>query len=142
MIVDVHLRPNVSRPDCPRRGARLAMIKVGPESSRCRSWSALAASFLLALATSVAADRHPPLSPAESLSRFQLEVGLRIELVVAEPLVINPVAFAFDGPRRLFVVEGRGYPDAIEGGSKTTEGRIALLEDPDGDGRFDRRKEF
>src|SRR5215207_9695310 len=90
----------------------------------------------------IAAERHPAVSPTEALQRFQLEPGLRIEVVAAEPLVINPVAFVFDGPGRLFVAEGRGYPDALEGGSKTTEGRIALLEDPDGDGRFDRRTEF
>src|SRR5688572_11033950 len=103
---------------------------------------ALAITSMLALTAAFAADRHPALSPEESLKSFQLEPGLRIELVAAEPLVVNPVAFVFDGPRRLFVAEGRGYPDAIEGGSKTTAGRIALLEDPDGDGRFDRRSEF
>jgi putative membrane-bound dehydrogenase-like protein len=97
---------------------------------------------LLACASAAGADRHPALSPADALKNFRIEPGLRIELVVAEPLVINPVAFVFDGPRRLFVAEGRGYPDALEGGSKTTEGRVALLEDPDGDGRFDRRTEF
>src|SRR5688500_10602982 len=59
-----------------------------------------------------AADRHPALSPAEAVKNFQIEPGLRIELVAAEPLVVNPVAFVFDGPRRLFVAEGRGYPDA------------------------------
>ncbi len=88
-----------------------------------------------------AADRHPALSPAEALTRFQIEPGLRIELVAAEPLVVSPVAFAFENPRKLYVVEGRGYPDPVEG-DRTTAGRIALLEDTDGDGRFDKRTEF
>jgi putative membrane-bound dehydrogenase-like protein len=87
-------------------------------------------------------ERHPARSPAEALRTFQLESGLRIELVAAEPLVVNPVAFVFDGPHRLFVAEGRGYPDPIEGGAHTTAGRIALLEDRDGDGRFERRTDF
>ena len=91
---------------------------------------------------SLGADRHPPLSPAEALQRFQVEPGLRIELVAAEPLVIDPVAFAFDARGRMYVVEGRGYPDPVEGGGQTTLGRIARLEDSDGDGRYDRRKEF
>ena len=107
----------------------------------------LAAALLVArcatqLATAASTERHPAQSPEEALKTFQLEPGLRIELVAAEPLVVNPVAFVFDGPRRLFVAEGRGYPDPVEGGGHTTEGRIALLEDVDGDGRFERRSEF
>ena len=77
----------------------------------------------------------------EALESFQLEPGLRIELIVAEPLVIDPVALAFDEDRRMYVVEDRGYPDPVEG-EATTEGRIALLEDTDGDGRYDHRTEF
>ena len=100
------------------------------------------AGFLLGAGLMWGADRHPALAPDEALKRFQVESGLRVELVAAEPLVVAPVAFAFDGPNRLFVAEGRGYPDGLEGGTRTTEGRIALLEDPDGDGRFDRRTEF
>ncbi|MBP7142332.1 MAG: c-type cytochrome [Opitutaceae bacterium] len=84
----------------------------------------------------------PFLTPEEALSSFQLEAGLRIELVAAEPLVVDPVAFAFDGPGRLYVVENRGYPDPMEGKPITHEGRVALIEDRDGDGKFDRRTEF
>lgn len=102
----------------------------------------LLAAFGFASCDALAADRHPALSPTDALKSFRIEPGLRIELVAAEPLIINPVAFVFDGPGRLFVAEGRGYPDALEGGSTTTEGRVALLEDPDGDGRYDRRTEF
>ncbi len=101
---------------------------------------------LVALGSGVAgaaeSTRHPARSPEEALRTFQLEPGLRIELVAAEPLVVDPVAFVFDGPRRLFVAENRGYPDPVEGGVRTTLGRIALLEDADGDGRFERRQEF
>jgi len=102
----------------------------------------LVAACVTHLSLAAAAERHPALSPEEALRSFQLESGLRIELVAAEPLVINPVAFVFDGPRRLFVAEGRGYPDPVEGGGNTTLGRVALLEDVDGDGRFERRTEF
>ena len=106
-------------------------------------FAGLLVAFLPAhLAQAATAERHPARSPEEALKLFQLEAGLRIELVAAEPLVINPVAFVFDGPRRLFVAEGRGYPDPVEGGGHTTAGRIALLEDLDGDGRFERRREF
>lgn len=78
----------------------------------------------------------------KAMSSFRLEEGLRIELVVSEPLVIDPVAFAFDENKRMYVVEDRGYPDPAEGGSPTRLGRIALLEDRDGDGKYDHRSEF
>jgi putative membrane-bound dehydrogenase-like protein len=90
----------------------------------------------------LAAERRDPLPPPEALASFRLEPGLRIELVAAEPLVVDPVAFAFDEDRRLYVVENRGYPDPLAGGKPTTEGRIALLEDVDRDGRYERRTEF
>lgn len=78
----------------------------------------------------------------QALDSFQLEEGLRIELVAAEPLVIDPVAFAFDENLFLYVIEDRGYPDPAEGGAPTRLGRVARLEDTDGDGRYDRRTEF
>src|SRR6059036_318361 len=93
------------------------------------------------LACSLLAETSGPLSPAESLAAFQLEPGLRIELVAAEPLVVDPVAMAFDEKGRLFVVENRGYPTG-PGGDKPPAGVIALLEDTDGDGRFDKRTVF
>src|SRR5690554_5156647 len=78
----------------------------------------------------------------EAMASFQLEPGLRIELVAAEPLVIDPVAFAFDEDRVMYVVENRGYPDPANGGTPTRLGRIARLEDTNGDGRYDQRTEF
>ncbi|MBI5691602.1 MAG: c-type cytochrome [Verrucomicrobia bacterium] len=99
-------------------------------------------------AIAAAPGRQPALSPDEALQAFRLEPGLRIEIVAAEPLVVDPVAFAFDEERRLFVVENRGYPGAVKADQTkadapaTAEGRIALLEDRDGDGRYERRTEF
>jgi len=78
----------------------------------------------------------------QSMASLRLEPGLRIELVAAEPLTVDPVAFAFDEDKALYVVENRGYPDPAEGGTPTRLGRIARLEDRDGDGRFDHRSEF
>jgi putative membrane-bound dehydrogenase-like protein len=95
-----------------------------------------------ALAALPPRENIPPLEPAAALAAFRTEEGVRIELVAAEPLVVDPVAFVFDAKGRLFVAEGRGYPDAIGGKGRTTLGRIALLEDTDGDGRYDRRTEF
>ncbi|HLU94241.1 MAG TPA: PVC-type heme-binding CxxCH protein [Membranihabitans sp.] len=77
------------------------------------------------------------------LEGIEVEAGLKLELVAAEPLVIDPVAYAFDETGKMYVVENRGYPDPAEGGSPAVrEGRIVLLEDTDGDGEYDQRHEF
>jgi putative membrane-bound dehydrogenase-like protein len=85
-----------------------------------------------------------PLSPEEALASFELEPGYRIELAAAEPLIKSPVAMAFDERGRLYVVENRGYPGPLEGAADDSpaEGAVALLEDTDHDGRFDKRTEF
>ena len=84
-----------------------------------------------------AAPLIPPTPADRALAGMRLEPGLQIELVAAEPLVVDPVAFVFDERGRLYVAEGRGYPDALGGHGRTTEGRIARLEDTDGDGVAD-----
>ena len=76
------------------------------------------------------------------MASFQLEPGLRIELIAADPLVGDPAAFAFDENGVMYVAENRGYPDPAEGGTPTKSGIIARLEDRDGDGRFDHRTEL
>jgi mono/diheme cytochrome c family protein/glucose/arabinose dehydrogenase len=85
----------------------------------------------------------PVLTPEEQLATFALPPGFRIELVAAEPLVVDPVALAFDQDGRLWVCEMRGYmPDADGQGEHAEVGVIAVLEDTDGDGRMDARTEF
>jgi putative membrane-bound dehydrogenase-like protein len=82
-----------------------------------------------------------PLTPEKAPLSFQMEPGLRLELVAAEPLVASPVAMVFDERGRMYVAENRGYPTGPAAGEPPV-GRIALLEDTDGDGRMDRRAEF
>ena len=96
------------------------------------------------VATRVSArDAGGPLTPEQALASFELEPGYRIELVAAEPLIRDPVAIAFDERGRMYVAESRGYPGPLEGAPQTAaEGVIALLEDTDRDGRFDKRTDF
>jgi putative membrane-bound dehydrogenase-like protein len=82
-----------------------------------------------------------PLTPQQALEAFQLEPGLKIELVAAEPTVESPVAMAFDEQGRLYVAENRGYPTGPPAGEPPA-GRIARLEDADGDGYFEKRTDF
>src|SRR5437867_5188718 len=81
--------------------------------------------------------RGPPYPPAQALETFRLAEGFRMELVASEPDVREPVAIAFDPDGRLFVVEMPDYPMEQE-----ARGRIRLLEDTDGDGRFERSTVF
>src|SRR5688572_609040 len=77
--------------------------------------------------------RVPPTEATNAVKTFRIKPGLRLELVAAEPLVVSPVAMAFDENGRLFVVEMRDYSER----RPERLGRIRLLEDTDGDGRFD-----
>ena len=82
--------------------------------------------------------RIEPLSPQSALNAFQVASGFRIEQVAAEPLVVDPVAMAFDERGRLFVVEMRGYSE----NELDQLSRVRLLEDSDADGRFDKSSIF
>ncbi|HUS36040.1 MAG TPA: PVC-type heme-binding CxxCH protein [Verrucomicrobiae bacterium] len=81
--------------------------------------------------------RFAPVAARDALDTFQMRDGFRLELVAAEPLVIDPIAFAFDEDGRLFVVEMNDYPDR-----KQHRGRISRLVDTDADGRFDKATVF
>src|SRR5262245_17069524 len=78
-----------------------------------------------------------PLSPAEERATFAVPPGFTVELVAAEPHVVDPVAMAFDERGRLFVCEMRGYPNEGRGTGFITSGRVRLLEDRDGDGFYE-----
>lgn len=78
---------------------------------------------------------HSPLTPDQALAEFKTMPGLKVELVAAEPEVQSPVAACFDERGRLFVVEMLDYP--IYDKSKPPQGRIKMLEDKDGDGRYE-----
>jgi putative membrane-bound dehydrogenase-like protein len=84
-----------------------------------------------------ALPRLPPTAAADAAGTFRIADGFRIELVASEPHVSSPVDMAFDEEGRLWVVEMIDYPfDEREG--VPPEGRIRVLEDDDGDGRFER----
>ena len=98
---------------------------------------------LLSLAVLAKFSLGKPLSPDDARASFSLESeDLRVELVAAEPEVVDPVALCFDAEGRLYVVESRGYPHPGKGMPEAKLGRIARLEDADGDGRFEKRTEF
>jgi putative membrane-bound dehydrogenase-like protein len=79
-----------------------------------------------------------PLSPEESAKKWHVRDGYRIELVAAEPVVLDPVAFDWDEQGRLWVIEMADYPLGMDGNGKAG-GRVVRLEDTDRDGRYDKR---
>lgn len=82
--------------------------------------------------------RIPLKSPEEAASTFDVRPGFRLELVATEPLVMDPVAIAIDENSRAFVAEMRDYSE------RRSEhlGRIKLLRDSDGDGKYDHADVF
>ena len=85
----------------------------------------------------------PILTPEQEAATFTLAPGFRIELVAADPLVGDPIAMQFGPDGRLWVIEMHGFMlDADAKGEREPVGSIAVLEDTDRDGRYDRRTVF
>lgn len=82
--------------------------------------------------------RTPSTPPAQAVGTLQLAPGIAATLVAAEPLVASPVAVCWDEAGRMFVVEMRGYSEH----AAEKLGRIRVLTDDDGDGRYDRAEVY
>src|SRR5687768_13483256 len=122
-----------------------------PSWSRCMSQTTLPNAallwFLVLRPWSFAAEIASPLAPADAQKLFQLaDAALRIELAAAEPDVIDPVAIRFDEDGRMWVVEMRDYPLGPPPSTDHSGGeplsQIRVLEDRDGDGRFESATTF
>lgn len=106
-------------------------------------YSIIAFAFSWSLFWLSAAEISKPLSPAEAQSAFVLaDSSLRIELVAAEPQVVDPVAIRFDEDGRMWVAELIDYPLGNPSGGGDALSRIQVLEDKDADGRFESATTF
>ena len=104
-----------------------------------------------------------PLPPAKALSSFQIAEDLRLEQVLAEPLIGQPLFINWDERGRLWVLNYKQYPNPA--GLKMVSrdkylravydkvplppphgvrgrDKITIHEDTDGDGLFDKHKTF
>ena len=87
-------------------------------------------------------DASPaPLSPEEALKSFKVYLDFKIELAAAEPVVTDPVAFNWAADGKLYVVEMGDYPLGVDG-QGTPGGRVRVLEDADGDRRYEKSVVF
>jgi putative membrane-bound dehydrogenase-like protein len=83
----------------------------------------------------------PAKSPAASLRCLKARPGFVVGQVAAEPLVQDPIAFAWGPDGKLWVVEMGDYPLGVDGKGKPG-GRVKFLEDTDGDGVYDKATVF
>jgi putative membrane-bound dehydrogenase-like protein len=86
-------------------------------------------------------ENFPPKSPQESLAAMVPRPGLRVELMAAEPLVMDPVDIAWGPDGKAWVVEMADYPLGEDGRGKPC-GRVRFLEDANGDGVYDKSTLF
>ena len=96
-----------------------------------------------ALPASALGQEAQPRGPGQgAVAHVRVPAGFIVEQVAAPPLVDHPMMACFDDRGRLFVAESAGVYLAAEELLKQRPHRIRLLEDTDGDGRFDRSTVF
>lgn len=77
----------------------------------------------------------PALSPDEAAAKMTVPPGFTVEVVAAEPDLLNPVAMTIDERGRFWVTESFEYPRHDAGPGRD---RVKILEDTDHDGRVDK----
>jgi putative membrane-bound dehydrogenase-like protein len=82
-----------------------------------------------------------PRSPEEGLKSIRVPEGFTVDLVAAEPLLLDPVAFDWDTQGRLWVVEMSDYPLGLDGNG-SSGGRVRMLEDANKDGTYEKSTLF
>jgi len=77
----------------------------------------------------------PALSPEEAVAKMTVPEGFKVEIVAAEPDIVNPIAMTIDEKGRFWITESLEYPRNAPGPGKD---RVKVLEDTDGDGKADK----
>src|SRR5437773_10159254 len=97
----------------------------------------------VSLYVAIAAEEFipPPKSPAKSLTAMKTSGGFKVDLVAAEPLIVDPIAIDWGPDGKMWVVEMRDYPMGMDGNWKPGS-RIKFLEDTNGDGIYDKATVF
>lgn len=105
-----------------------------------KSLSALALLFCLQAHSQVAElQAEEPSPPEKAAAAMQVPEGFKVTLFAGEPDVKQPIAMCIDDRGRVWIAEGYSYPKHQ---NNPQQDRILILEDTDGDGRFDKRTVF
>ncbi|MDA0810821.1 MAG: FG-GAP-like repeat-containing protein [Verrucomicrobia bacterium] len=81
-------------------------------------------------------------TPADrALATMRTHDRFEVQLVAAEPLVMDPIDIAWGADGKLWVVEMGDYPLGEDGKGKP-DGRVRFLEDVDGDGNYEKSTLF
>jgi putative membrane-bound dehydrogenase-like protein len=116
------------RPACPRLALPALLLAAGGLRA------------LLTAGPPSAASDPPP--PPDRLATITVPPGFVVERVAGTPLVEHPYMATFDERGRLYVCDAEGVNLDAAHLLKDPPNRIRLLEDTDGDGRFDRSTVF
>ena len=84
----------------------------------------------------------PLLAPSLIPGSSKLSDGFEMQVVASEPEVQQPIAMAWDAKGRLWIAENYTFAEKKLGFDTQLSDRILVLEDTDGDGKFDSRKVF
>ncbi len=128
-----------------RVAAVVLLILAAPlvEDADCIALSVVRAQSPAQPATTIphGQDQAPnlPRSAADAAKAMTVPPGFQVEVVAAEPDIVNPVAMTFDERGRIWLTESLEYPRRTPGPGKD---RVKVIEDTDGDGRADRFTTF
>lgn len=102
----------------------------------------LAAVLLLSVSVLFFLGNKEKETAVPELDGLKVPEGFTIERAVDPGMISYPMFASFDGEGRLFVFESDGSSPTNEGMLKKPPYHIRLLEDTDGDGKFDKSKIF
>lgn len=116
----------------------LVVVSLGAADSKLPATNPTAKPAAPEPGSEVKLARVPPMTPEQSHAATEVQAGFRLDLVATEPQVIDPIAMSFDEAGRAYVIEMRDYSEK----DKARLGRVRLLSDEDGDGRYETSQVF
>ncbi len=104
---------------------------------------ALLLSPILALAAELSdkdLPRYPAIPCDKAVESIKIKTGFKVELIACEPLVTDPIALSIDENGKMYVVQMNDYSELRD--VHPHLGKIVVLEDTDGDGKYDKSHVF
>jgi putative membrane-bound dehydrogenase-like protein len=90
---------------------------------------------------SKSSSEQPAFTAEQSLAAMEFSEDFHAEVFLQEPQVMSPVEMVWDEDGRIYVAEMLDYPDDPPPG-QPARSRIRLLEDVDGDGKYEKATMF